>query len=519
MKRTLPLLFTLVLTSASIWAQPVKDTLFVTEPVTPLIVNRPHNLYFNLRINPTTANQTLDELEFAIADNKYIESITVYYTGTQNMGGDVGFHKPSYSIKKCETTDISNNIKLAVNQKLFPANNYFCIGVTLNEKTPLTARIDVDITNALVNGQSIALNFRHKPEPRRVGVSVRNAGDDSVTAYRIPGLVTSKKGTLLAVYDVRRNKSTDLQEDIQVGLSRSFDKGQSWEKMQLAIDMRGTGLLPDAQNGVGDPAILVDQTNGDIYIMALWTHGMGGKMAWWGSSKNAMTPQQQAAQIVVVRSTDDGATWSTPMNITAQIKDPSWGILLQGPGMGITMADGTLVFAFQFVDKDSMPHATIISSKDKGKTWQIGSPARSNTTEAQVAEIKPGVLMLNMRDNRKGTRAIMTTQDMGKTWTEHNTSRSALIEPVCMASFIKVDDKTFLFSNPAHQKERTNMTIKSSTDVAQSWNAGLLIDDGGCWGYSCMTMVDDKNVGILYEGSQAHMTFQIIPLDEIISRL
>lgn len=493
-----------------------RDTLFVTEPVTPLLINRQNNVYFDLRIKSASENQVLQNIELTLPSTKYVKRVVLYYSGTQNVSDGAKFDNPSYAIKKQEINHVTPKMAFIVDQTLFPDNNYFWIGVTLDENMPLTEKIDLQLTKATMSGKPITLSYKGGGQPRRAAVSVRNAGDDGINAYRIPGLVTSKKGTLMAVYDVRHNNSGDLQEDIQVGLSRSFDKGQTWQPMQIAIDMRGYGLLPDAQNGVGDPAIALDQTTGDIYVMALWAHGMGGKAAWWGSRKNAMTPQQQAAQVVVVRSTDDGETWSEPMNITSQIKDPSWGILLQGPGMGITMADGTLVFPFQFVDKDNMPHATIVYTKDGGETWKIGAPARSNTTEAQVAEVAPGVLMLNMRDNRKGSRAVATTADMGATWTEHATSRSALIEPVCMASFIKADDKIFLFSNPAHTKDRTNMTIKASTDAAESWNSGVLLDNRGSWGYSCMTMVDELNVGILYEGSQSQMTFQVVPLKEIL---
>ena len=102
------------------------------------------------------------------------------------------------------------------------------------------------------------------------------------------------------------------------------------------------------------------------------------------------------------------------------------------------MQDGTLVFPIQFIDSTRVPNAGIMYSKDRGETWKIHNYARTNTTEAQVAEVEPGVLMLNMRDNRGGSRAVATTKDLGKTWTEHPSSRKALQEPVCMASLISV---------------------------------------------------------------------------------
>lgn len=82
---------------------------------------------------------------------------------------------------------------------------------------------------------------------------MRHAGDDGVAAFRIPGLVTTNKGTLLGVYDVRYNSSVDLQEHIDIGLSRSIDGGKTWEKMRLPLAFGEYGGLPAAQNGVGDP--------------------------------------------------------------------------------------------------------------------------------------------------------------------------------------------------------------------------------------------------------------------------
>ena len=159
----------------------------------------------------------------------------------------------------------------------------------------------------------------------------------------------------------------------------------------------------------------------------------------------------------MVKSTDDGKTWSDPINITEQIKDPDWQLLLQGPGKGITLEDGTLVFAAQFkadigekaIDGGPFtPHSTIIHSKDGGETWQIGTGAKPNTTEAQVVQLSDGSLMLNMRDDRNrkikdetNGRAVATTNDLGETWEMHPSSNSALPEPNCMASLIAADLK------------------------------------------------------------------------------
>ena len=189
------------------------------------------------------------------------------------------------------------------------------------------------------------------------------------------------------------------------------------------------------------------------------------------------------------------------------------------------MQDGTLVFPIQFIDSTRVPNAGIMYSKDRGETWKIHNYARTNTTEAQVAEVEPGVLMLNMRDNRGGSRAISTTKDLGKTWTEHSSSRKALQEPVCMASLISVKAKDnvlnkdiLLFSNPNTVKGRHHITIKASLDGGVTWlpEHQVMLDEGEGWGYSCLTMIDKETIGILYESSVAHMTFQAVQLRDII---
>lgn len=189
------------------------------------------------------------------------------------------------------------------------------------------------------------------------------------------------------------------------------------------------------------------------------------------------------------------------------------------------MQDGTLVFPIQFIDSTRVPNAGIMYSKDHGNTWHLHNLARTNTTEAQVAEVEPGVLMLNMRDNRGGSRAVAITEDLGRTWTEHPSSRSALPESVCMASLIKVNaadnclgKELLLFSNPNTTKGRHHITIKASLDGGLTWpeDHQILLDADDGWGYSCLSMIDKETVGIFYESSVAQMTFQAVKLKDLI---
>ena len=351
---------------------------------------------------------------------------------------------------------------------------------------------------------------------------VRNAGDDGVAAYRIPGLVTTPRGTLIAVYDVRYAGAWDLQADIDVGMSRSTDGGRTWEPMRIILDMGEYGGRPQVENGIGDPSVLVDPKTGKIFVLGTWTHGIPGQRAWTAVGQG-LEPGE-TAQLMLTTSDDDGLTWSAPRNLTRQIKQPEWYFTFQGPGRGITMADGTLVFPMQFINTEKIPSSTIMISRDGGETWEMGTPARSNTTESQVAEIEPGVLMLSMRDNRGTGRAVAITRDGGKTWTEHPRS-GWLPDPVCMASILQVPaaENCFgvdllLFSNPADWRDRKNMTIRASLDKGMTWlpENELCIDDGYSWGYSCLTMVDKETVGILYESSTSHILFEAVPLREIV---
>lgn len=529
---------------AAIFTLSAQNSVFVYEPQIPILIDRTDNvlMYVRLVANDVKTLNTID-LSFGKEVNlKEIRSVRLFYSGTEAdqrkdgvyyapvglISGNSGkglAAEPSYSILRDEHKNPSGNIRFNANQNLFPGINYFWISIQMKPKTSLFSNISAKVTSITADNKSLDFELKSRSHTRRMGVGVRRGGDDGVAAFRIPGLVTTNAGTLLGVYDARYNSSVDLQEHVDIGLSRSTNGGKTWEKMRIPMTFGQYEGLPTGQNGVGDPSILVDNQTGTIWIVAAWTHGMGNRRAWFNSLPGMTI--HETAQLMMVRSDDDGKTWSAPINVTSQVKDPSWRFLLQGPGRGISMNDGTLVFPTQYIDPQGLPHAGIMCSKDHGSTWTISAPARDNTTEAQVAEVTPGVLMLNMRDNRGGSRAVSITSDYGKTWTEHPSNRSALQEPVCMASLIKVEAKDnilakdlLLFSNPNTTKDRKNMTIKASFDGGLTWKESnqLLLDEDYGWGYSCLTMIDKETVGILYESSVAHMTFQALKLKDIIGK-
>lgn len=535
-----------VLLPVPIQARDYEPRAIVYNTSVPVMTGREYNVVAEICIDTDSAGiRTLDRVDISLEGlpRKAVCNVSLVYTGTmsamysrttsyvlkdafQRVGASQRIYcDPGYALLQSSgRPDRDGTLALASGKSLVKGRNWFYVSVSLDARhiPDISGKFDVKVENIVIDGQPAVLSAYGNPS-HRIGVPVRDHGDDGVWAYRIPGIVTAADGSLVAVYDVRHSSALDLQDNIDVGMSRSTDGGRTWERMKVIMDMGQWGGLPDSQNGIGDPSILVDPSTGDIFVVAVWTHGLGNDRAW--SQVGSGFSPQETAQMMMVSSRDNGRTWSEPVNITRQVKQEHWRFTLQGPGRGIAMSDGTLVFPVQYVDSTRVPSAGIMYSRDHGRTWLCHGGAWLDTTESQVVESSPGELMLNMRNNRRTGRIVCTTQDLGKTWTAHPSSET-LREPVCMAGLLHVPASAnisgrdiILFSNPDTVRGRNHITIKASLDGGNTWDTShsVLLDEEEGWGYSCLTMIDRETVGILYEGSTSQILFQAVKLEDIIS--
>jgi len=334
-------------------------------------------------------------------------------------------------------------------------------------------------------------------------------GFNGIARYRIPGIVVTPKGTVLAYCEARKNNSSDWGE-IEVHLRRSIDGGKTWADSQPIAHQadRIEGNPRKAEGGeheqtVNNPVAIVDQDTGAIEFLYCINY----------------------ARCFSMRSTDDGVTWSRPVEIAATFepfrKHYDWKVIATGPGHGIQMKSGRLVvpiwLAYGKVGDHSPSAAATIYSDDHGKTWQAGElclPNQgdfNNPNETMIAELSDGRVMLITRSVSQASRKIITTSADGATGWTKPTFHEQLWEPICMASITAHPSGVLLFSNPhtlgldkagqpipAGRGKRENLCIKLSRDDGKTWPINKVLDPGKA-AYSDLAVLPDGTVLCLYE--------------------
>jgi sialidase-1 len=344
---------------------------------------------------------------------------------------------------------------------------------------------------------------------------------------RIPSLIVTQEGTLLAFAEGREGRSD--AGDIDLVMRRSIDNGKTWSKQTTVWD--------DADNTCGNPCPVIDESTGRIILFMTWNPGQ--------FEEDGLSDDEKEAAIFTARrpymcySDDDGLTWSEPVDMTESCKVADWGWYATGPGVALQMKSekhkGRLVIPANHSYAPDNPEHIVIRDKwgkgahtllsdDGGKTWRISEAITPGCNESQVVELSDGRLMMNMRSyNGLPCRAVAYSEDGGETWSDVLHSYQLPDEHV-QASIIEYgeyeNERMYLFSNPGNPWDRKYMAIKTSFDEGTTWSNEKLIYAGGS-AYSCMAVLPDGNIGLLFEGGKTFrhetVTFVSINPDELFT--
>jgi len=333
--------------------------------------------------------------------------------------------------------------------------------------------------------------------PAEADVFISGTGD--YHTYRIPAIVVSRQGTLLAFCEGRRAGRGDAG-NIDMLLRRSTDMGRTWSAPILIWD--------DDGNTCGNPCPVVDRDTGTVWLLMTWNLGSdheGQIMA--GTS-------QDVRHVFATHSDDDGQTWAKPKKISEQVRRPHWRWYATGPGNAVQLTRGEhkgrlLIPANHSDHSDPQKHpyrSHVFWSDDHGKTWQLGGIQQEKTNEAAVVELADGAVLESMRSyHGKHNRATAISRDGGATFGDVYLD-DALQTPVCQASILryswpedahKGSRSRILFSSPAGAG-RTHLTVRMSTDEGKTWPVGKLVYAGGS-AYSNLVALPDGRIGVLYE--------------------
>jgi sialidase-1 len=320
-----------------------------------------------------------------------------------------------------------------------------------------------------------------REEPSQEVVLFRKGEPEGVACYRIPSLVTATNGDLLAVVDERVPSCGDLKwsRNINLVIRRSSDNGRSWSATEKVVD------FPDGQSA-SDPSMIVDEITGDIFLFYNYMDHDREKDVYY---------------LHYVRSSDNGKTWSSPIDITDQITTTEWknDFKFITSGRGTQLRSGRLLHTIVNLEKG----LHLFGSDDHGNNWfLIDSPIKP-ADESIVTELTDGTLMVNSRVNGAGMRYIHTSGDGGFTWeTQPDTM---LPDPGCNAGLIRntvpgkeKPGRQLLFINANSPTSRENLTLRTSNDEGKTWNKVATIYEGSA-AYSAITIMKRGSVGILYE--------------------
>jgi sialidase-1 len=334
-------------------------------------------------------------------------------------------------------------------------------------------------------------------EPMFTDLDLFASGQDNVNIYRIPALLVTSRGTILAFIEAREGDDGDptdlvLKRSVYVapqpprnlnGYPRLFGYGVNWEPMRTVVTGKGEAVL--------NPCAVLDKRTGRIWLSCNEVHG--------GLKEHIKDVYK--GRNLLTWSDDEGVTWSPPRDLSKAIAP-----FLSGPGVGVQLRTGRLV-----IPGYGPGNSCVVYSDDHGTTWQRGAQVKGmSTDESQAVELSDGVLMLVCKSNRRpeAGRYVAHSRDGGQTWFEEH-DEPALPEMGCQgcitgeAQPAAEGAKPRLLTIYPKVGNRTILTAKVSTDDGKTWSAGRTIQPGPA-AYSSVAFLKDGTIGVLYETGKVH---------------
>lgn len=307
------------------------------------------------------------------------------------------------------------------------------------------------------------------------------AKNDDISCYRIPAVVTAANGDLIVAIDERVSSCRDLKwsGDINIVIRRSSDNGKTWTEIEKIVDY-------PLGRSASDPSMILDDETNEIFLFYNYMD---------------LDKERDIYYLHVMKSADNGLTWSEAKDITAQIAKPEWhkSFKFITSGRGIYTKSGKLLHCM--VNLDNGMH--VFGSDDHGDSWYLIDTPIQPANESKIVELADGRWMVNSRTQGEKMRYVHVSNDEGKSWETHPEPK--LIDPGCNGSIIRYtsvkdgfEKNRLLFSNAKMKKGRKNMTVRISYDEGLTWSKGKTIYPGGS-AYSSLTVLENGEIGLVFE--------------------
>ena len=422
-----------------------------------------------------------------------VKSVKIYSTGTSPVFDNRDLQnavlladvEPSLDVTVCQ-----------INAEIVSGVNYLWITVEVADDATEGNVIDAELYSVSTPSQTFEIVNPSPSGDREIILAhtlLFQPGDYNSTNYRIPGVITAKDGSIVAVTDKRKYNQGDLPEDIDIVCRRSTDGGHTWSEPYTIA--QGTGY----NHGFGD--CVLAWTNDDNGLIAGFVGGVG----LWNS-----TPSNPIRSYIA-RSYDNGQTWTEPEDITDFIfgsncvvpEHRTWRASFFGSGNGLITSTGRIMFvaAIRETTAQSLSNYAVYSD-DNGITWHVSGRASVSGDEAKVTELVDGRILMSIRHN--GKRWYNISNDGGETWQSSTSTWNDITAPACNGDMIRYTsvnqgfNKNRLLHSVPFGSSRTDVSVYISYDEGETWPVRKCIVPYSS-AYSSLCVLPDGTIGLYVE--------------------